>query len=128
MGIDPKEYCNAAIARYPPGLLCCSPDSTIDNKVRFRLFESSGYASNLTWDEVNSDEAKRRGSRYPDIVIVAHAFLESVSPKNQMYDVKDGYLKRGASAVVIVDWDQGNRFPETLLTISKLLPMPAQSV
>jgi hypothetical protein len=82
--------------------------SPADIKVQFRLYEQGGGARNLTWDEVNHPDVIAHGSQYKDLVIVTHGYLEIVTPKIWMYDVKDGYLARGFDAVIIVDWDQGN--------------------
>ena len=49
-----------------------------------------------------------RGSQYQNLIITAHGYLEEDTTSSWMFKVKDIYLKRGADAVIVRDWDHGN--------------------
>ena len=43
------------------------------------------------------------------VVIATHGYLERANPGTWIYNLKNGWLERDASHVVIVDWKKGNR-------------------
>ena len=103
-----NDYCDSRCSRFIPRVTCCSPSPPKSINATFKLFQRDGFQLNMTWDDVNSEWAKEAGSGYQSLVIVTHGFIEKVKYGNWLYEVKDGYLKRGVDAVIILDWDSGN--------------------
>ena len=116
------EYCKHECLRGIPRVLCCTPESPTVISADFLLYEANDGDRyyNLTWDDVNSAEIIGRASRYQSLVLATHGWLEvpSLLPLSLtesrhnvdwMHSVKDGYLQRGMSAVMLVYWHHGNR-------------------
>ena len=115
--LDSSQYCRNECHRLVSGILCCTPESPASVGVQFLLFESASGGSQVTldWDGVHARERITRAQHYERLVVITHGYMErvtardgSLDPSSWMSGVKDAYLRRGADAVLIVNWESGN--------------------
>ena len=87
------------------GVLCCNPQTPKMLDVKFRLkVPGSEDEKILNWRDPLHRQFLGNNSR---VVFIAHGWLEKMSTSEWMTALRDEYLKRGAS-VIVVDWRRGN--------------------
>lgn len=106
---DGHKYCDPNCGRIVSGFLCCIPQKPKDVDVKFQIYRRDRHHTpeTLSWEEIN--ERWDYLQNPTKVVIATHGFLERAEPGSWINELKNGWLQRDASHVIIVDWRRGNR-------------------